>query len=150
MEFELRTNCRPCKMDCGQLVYKTSQVKCDKCKKHKFWFIDIDEYNLNEEDPRKKLKRCECGHYYISWNQYQHLQSKHHKQYIINRDNLKITIENTARLCTIKDEYNKIHGRWSTNSHSSCPKCSIPSAPDRIITTKNADIYIFHKGASHS
>jgi hypothetical protein len=134
---------KPCKLNCGQMVYHKSQLKCEKCKKHKFWFIDFDKYNINEEDPRKKLKKCECGHYYILWNQYQHTQSKHHKQYIIDRDNLEIKIENPARLCTKKDGNNKIHGRWSINYHDTCPKCP-PKKPDTIIQTKNADVYIFH------
>jgi len=145
---------RPCKNKCGQMVCRKSQVHCDQCKKNKFWFVDIDEYNLNEDDPRKKLKKCECGHHYILWNQYQHTQSNHHKQYIIQRDNLSVTVEKTARMCTAKDDQNRIHGRWSTASHTVCPKCSktktitISSDQDidAHISTKHADVYIFHRG----
>lgn len=135
---------RPCKNNCGQLVFRKSQLKCEECKKHKFWFVDIDEYNLKEEDPRKKLKKCECGHYYILWNQFQHLQSKYHKQYIIKRDNLEITIESPARLCTQKDNNNKMHGRWSMKHYNACPKCSTT-----MISTPNADVFISHHRPKH-
>jgi hypothetical protein len=136
---------KSCKNNCGQIVSKKSLLKCENCRKNKFWFIDIDLYNINEKDYRKKLKKCECGHYYILWNQYQHTQSKHHKKYIINRDNLEMTIENPARLCTKKDENNRIHGRWSINYNNTCPKCVSNQNENIVIESKNADVYIFHK-----
>jgi len=140
---------RSCKNNCGHMVYRSSQSKCQKCQEHKFWFIDIDEYNLNEDDPRKKLKKCECGKYYVLWNQYQHNQSNHHKSYIMKRDNMEITIEKTARLCTVKDENNRIHGRWSINLHDACPKCDSSTSP-RIINihqNQKIDMHISHKYA---
>ena len=142
---------KSCKNNCGEIIYRKSQLKCEKCKKHKFWFVDIDKYNLHEEDPRKKLKKCDCGHYYILWNRYQHIQSKHHKKYIIDRDDLEITIETPARMCTKTDENNRIHGRWSLNYHDTCPKCSKTSVlnPDAIMTTEHADVYIFHNRPDH-
>jgi acetone carboxylase gamma subunit len=128
----------------------------------------MDEYNTTEEDPRKRLKRCECGHNYVMWNKYQHDQSTHHKLYVMKKDNIEITIEKPARMCSKKDKNDRIHGRWSTNRHDACPKCHISNPPDTIDTStkyetidvstehetrihinhRHADVYIFHKNKS--
>jgi len=113
-----------CVNKCGETIASRHKSKCEKCKKHKFWYVvDIDEYNSREDDSRKHLKVCECGQKYVMWNRYQHEQSKHHKRYIIRRDNLDVSLEHSARICNKRDRNNVIHGRWSMARYDMCPKC---------------------------
>lgn len=153
-----------CSNKCGQIVFDKRKSKCEKCKDHKFWHVvDIDEYNINEGDNRKHLKLCRCGHKYVMWNRYQHEQSKHHKRYLMKRDNLDLTLENFARICNKRDNNDTIHGRWSAKKYDICPKCkehlthkpadvTIESsqAIDIHISNQYADIHIYNNNTIES
>ena len=89
---------------------------------NKFDNVDINEYNKNITDPRKKLVVCECGRRYIYWNQYQHNLTLHHINYTRQKEGLEPKYPIKTHFCQEKTD-GKPHGKWSENLSSQCPKC---------------------------